>query len=126
MTSEPVVDVVFVRPVEGKMNFSYICLPFHSPTHASQLTGTSSYYRFRCHYPLITYLMPCNVLPLHFKQTFLSKIWDERIYESMPSIVLPFTPQANFPAHNLNLHWRWRWWIESRLPFKIFPTLSDL
>ena len=29
---------------------------------------------------------------------------------TMPSIVLPFTPQANFPAHNLNLHWRWRWW----------------
>ena len=21
-----------------------------------------------------------------------------------------FTPQANFPAHNLNFHWRWRWW----------------
>ena len=20
-----------------------------------------------------------------------------------------FTPQANFPAHNLNSHWRWRW-----------------
>ena len=21
-----------------------------------------------------------------------------------------FTPQANFPAHNLNFHWMWRWW----------------
>ena len=21
-----------------------------------------------------------------------------------------FTPQANFPAHILNFHWRWRWW----------------
>ena len=20
-----------------------------------------------------------------------------------------FTPQANFPAHNLNFHWRWMW-----------------
>ena len=20
------------------------------------------------------------------------------------------TPQANFPAHNLNFHWKWRWW----------------
>ena len=20
------------------------------------------------------------------------------------------TPQANFPAHNLDFHWRWRWW----------------
>ena len=56
MTSEPVVGVVFGRPVVGKTILSYICLPFHSPTHASQLTGTASYYRFRCHYPLITYL----------------------------------------------------------------------
>ena len=55
MTSEPVVGVVFGRPVVGKMTLSYICLPFHSPTQASQLTETSSYYRFRCHYPLITY-----------------------------------------------------------------------
>ena len=21
-----------------------------------------------------------------------------------------FTPQANFPSHNLNFQWRWRWW----------------
>ena len=21
-----------------------------------------------------------------------------------------YTPQVNFPAHNLNFHWRWRWW----------------
>ena len=21
-----------------------------------------------------------------------------------------FTSQANFPTHNLNFHWRWRWW----------------
>ena len=21
-----------------------------------------------------------------------------------------FTPQAIFPAHDLNFHWRWRWW----------------
>jgi hypothetical protein len=56
MTSEPVVGAVFGRPVEGKTTLSYICLPFDSPTQASQLTGTSSYYRFRCHYPLITYL----------------------------------------------------------------------
>ena len=56
MTSEPVVGVVFGRPVEGKTTLRYICLPFHSPTQASQLTGTLSYYRFQCHYPLITYL----------------------------------------------------------------------
>ena len=57
MTSEPVVGVVLGRPVVGKMTLIYICLPFHSPTPQSQLTGTLSYYRFRCHYPLITYLI---------------------------------------------------------------------
>ena len=56
MTSEPEVGVVFGRPVVGKTTLSYICLPFHSPTQASQLTWTSSNYWFRCHYPLITYL----------------------------------------------------------------------
>ena len=35
-----------------------------------------------------------------------------------------FTPQSNFPAHDLNFHWRWRRWIESRLPFKVFFTLN--
>ena len=64
MTSELVVGLVFGRLVEGKTTLSYICLSFHLPTHASQLTGTSSYYRFRCHYPLITYLTS-NVIPLH-------------------------------------------------------------
>ena len=57
MTSEPVVGVVLGRPVVGKMTLIYICLPFPSPTPQSQLTGTSSYYRFRCHYPLITYTL---------------------------------------------------------------------
>ena len=56
MTSEPVVGVVLGRQVVGKMTLIYICLPFPSPTPQSQLSGTSSYYRFRCHYPLITYL----------------------------------------------------------------------
>ena len=56
MTSEPVVGVVLGRQVVGKMTLIYICLPFPSPTPQSQLTGTSSYYRFRCHHPLITYL----------------------------------------------------------------------
>ena len=60
MTSEPVVGIVFGHPVEDKTTLSYICLPSHSPTQASQLTGTSSYYRFRCHYPLITYLSENN------------------------------------------------------------------
>ena len=25
-----------------------------------------------------------------------------------------FTPQAKFPAHNLNFHWRWRWWDQNK------------
>ena len=33
-------------------------LPFRSPTPQSQFTGTSSYYRFRWHHPLITQLSP--------------------------------------------------------------------
>ena len=58
--SEQLLRVVFSTfggPVIGKTILSYICKPFHSPTQASQLTRTSSfYYRFQCHYPLITYL----------------------------------------------------------------------
>ena len=65
MTSEPVVCVVLGRPVVGKMTLIYICLPFHSPTPQSQLTGTSSYYWFRCHYPLIT----CLIVAYSFKLT---------------------------------------------------------
>ena len=29
-----------------------------------------------------------------------------------------FTPQANFPAHNLNFHWRWGWWDWIQVTFK--------
>ena len=28
-----------------------------------------------------------------------------------------FTPQANFLAHNLNFHWRWRWWDQIQATF---------
>ena len=28
-----------------------------------------------------------------------------------------FIPQANFTAHNLNFHWRWRWWDEIQTIF---------
>ena len=54
MTSEPIVGVVFDRPVEGKTTISYICLPLNSPTQASQLTRTWSYYRLS---------LPLNHLP---------------------------------------------------------------
>ena len=26
-------------------------------------------------------------------------------------------PQLNFPAHNLNFHWRWRWWNQIQITF---------
>ena len=29
-----------------------------------------------------------------------------------------FTPQANFPAHNLNFHWKWRWCDQIQATFK--------
>ena len=54
MALEPAIGVVFGRPVEGKTTFSYICLPFHSPTQASQFTGTSSFYRSLWLHPLMT------------------------------------------------------------------------
>ena len=33
--------------------------------------------------------------------------WCQQTFENK---CFAFTPQANFPAHNLNFHWRWRWW----------------
>ena len=55
MTSEPVVGVAKSRFCLLKRLFAtFVYLFLH--LHRSQLTRTSSYYRFRCHYPLITYL----------------------------------------------------------------------
>ena len=31
--------------------------------------------------------------------------------------IIAFTHQANFPAHNLNFHWRWRWWDQIQATF---------
>ena len=39
------------------------------------------------------------------KQTFEYKIFVDNAQQCFA-----FTPQANFPAHSLNFHWRWRWW----------------
>ena len=61
MTSEPVVVVVFSRPVEGKTTLSYICLPFHSHTQASQLTGFRPTTGSDVITPLITYLNPTHL-----------------------------------------------------------------
>ena len=43
-----------------------------------------------------------------------------------PNNVFAFTPQVNFPANNLNFHWRWGEGIKSRLSSEIFCTLSVL
>ena len=56
MPSELLEAVVFGGPVEGQTTLSYICLPFRSPTQASQFTGTSSFYRSLWLHPLMTQL----------------------------------------------------------------------
>ena len=28
-----------------------------------------------------------------------------------------FTPQANFPAYDLNFYWKWRWWDQIQVTF---------
>jgi hypothetical protein len=35
-----------------------------------------------------------------------------------------FTPQANFPVHNLNFHWRWRWWDQNLLKSFLLNLVS--
>ena len=37
--------------------------------------------------------------------------------------MVPFTPQANFPEHNLKFYWRW--WDQIQATFKIFSTLPN-
>ena len=77
--------------LEGKTILTYICLPFYSPTQASQLTGTSSYYRFRCYYPLITYLSAHHMVSPFFStkvsqvktaEVLLSYIYKNRLTNS--------------------------------------------
>ena len=36
--------------------------------------------------------------------------WCQQTFENKNKTKMSFTPQANFPAHNLNFHWRWRIW----------------
>ena len=110
MTLEALVGVVFSRPVVGKMILSYICLPFHLPTQASQLTGTSSYYRFRCHYPSITYLrLGMTWAPTAFKT------WWDKLMIMVPSFLtvigitylsklvgtISLSPYAPAPLHSI-------------------------
>ena len=38
-----------------------------------------------------------------------TNFWKQKFVENAQQC-FAFTPQANFPAHNLNSHTRWRWW----------------
>ena len=55
----------------------------------------------------------------HCQQTFCFQKFDDNAQQCFA-----FTPQANFPAHNLIFSEGKSDGIESRLPFKIFSTLS--
>ena len=58
--------------------------------------------------------MPSNVLPLHLKQTIIwifTEVEGDRIKTKLPSKIV--VPQVNFPANNLNFHWRWWNWIQA-------------
>ena len=67
-------------------------------------------------------------------QLFLRPDWAEKCSQMFVDIIqqcFAFTPQANFPAHNLNFHWRWRrWdWIQATFQnffyFKIFFGIGN-
>ena len=46
------------------------------------------------------------------KQTFQAKKFVDKAQQCFS-----FTPQANFLTHNLNFHWRWRWWDQNQAIF---------
>ena len=48
--------------------------------------------------------------------------FENKKFVDKPQKCFAFTPQANFPAHNSNFRSGEGDGIESRLPFKIFPT----
>ena len=47
---------------------------------------------------------------------FVNKLFVFKSLLKMSSYVA-FTPQANFPVHNLNFHWRSRWWDQIQAIF---------
>ena len=52
-------------------------------------------------------------MPVKFWQTFYIQKFVDNDRQCFA-----FKPQANFPTHNLNFHWRW--WNGSRLQFNFF------
>ena len=51
----------------------------------------------------------CNKL-----QGIVNKLLEAKSLLTSPSNILP---QVNFPANNLNFHWRWRWWDQIQAIF---------
>ena len=47
----------------------------------------------------------------------VNKIFYFQMFADNAQQCFAFTPQANFPAHNLNIHWRWRWWDRNHATF---------
>ena len=70
-------------------------MPSPSPSVKIQIMGGKGIKAKHCW--MLT--MPSNVMPLHVKQTFEYKKFVDNAQQC-----LAFTPQANFPAHNLNFH----------------------
>ena len=48
-------------------------------------------------------------------KTLLGDVNKLFVFKSL--LTTPPTPQANFPAHNLNFHRRWRWWDQIQAIF---------
>ena len=44
-------------------------------------------------------------------------VWGLKAKHCLAQQCFAFTPQANFPTHNLNFHWRWRWWDQIQAIF---------
>ena len=67
-------------------------------------------------------------LPWNFKlwevclrcKTVFNKLLKTESLLTVASNVLPLLPQVKFPAHNLNFHWRWRWWDQIQAIFLNF------
>ena len=46
----------------------------------------------------------------------VNKLWKQKVCWQHPGLFC-LSPQANFPTHNLNFHWQWRWWDQIQATF---------
>ena len=47
----------------------------------------------------------------------LSKTFEYKNFVDNAQQCFPYTPQANFPANDLDFHWRWMWWDQNQATF---------